>query len=48
MTVSILTHPKRWVLRTIVAHNPLWRARFNPHPPEKVGATWWWVPLSFS
>ena len=37
--VSILTHPKRWVLRPIRRHRAAVHAGFNPHPPEKVGAT---------
>ncbi len=38
-TVSILTHPKGWVLRLHAAARPPRPPGFNPHPPERVGAT---------
>ncbi len=37
--VSILTHPKRWVLPPAPAFDWPHTCSFNPHPPEKVGAT---------
>ena len=37
--VSILTHPKRWVLRKCPMSDSTIVKGFNPHPPEKVGAT---------
>ncbi len=43
--VSILTHPKRWVLRAWPLTPTPGLLRFNPHPPEKVGATGDGVPL---